>query len=83
MSDVVAPTFTLRQRQIIQLIAAGNSNDEIAERLGISERTVRAHCEALRLKLLCLRRLHIPFAYSLAATGSTAGLRPAVRSKPR
>ena len=63
MSIVTATTFTARQCQVVQLIAAGRSNDEIAERLGISERTVRAHCEALRLKLRCLRRRHIPLAY--------------------
>jgi DNA-binding CsgD family transcriptional regulator len=63
MSLAGPAAFTPRQRQIIQLIASGDSNDEIAEQLGISERTVRAHCEALRRKLQCLRRRHIPFAY--------------------
>jgi DNA-binding CsgD family transcriptional regulator len=64
MSTIASPSFTPRQRQIVQLIAAGHSNDEIGERLGITERTVRAHCEALRLKLGCLRRRHIPLAYA-------------------
>jgi DNA-binding CsgD family transcriptional regulator len=69
MSVVGPTTFTPRQRQIIQLIAAGDSNDEIADQLGISERTVRAHCEALRRKLQCLRRRHIPFAYRQSTGG--------------
>src|SRR5258708_5488793 len=51
MSAKVDRSFTLRQRQIVQLIAAGLFNEEIGATLGISERTVRAHCEALRLKL--------------------------------
>jgi DNA-binding CsgD family transcriptional regulator len=69
MSDTATATFTHRQRQVVQLIAAGHSNDEIAECLGISERTVRAHCEALRLKLRCSRRRHIPFAYCQSTGG--------------
>ena len=35
--------FTPRQRQVIQLIAEGCSNLEIAERLGISRVTRRRH----------------------------------------
>lgn len=58
--------FTLRQRQIIELIAAGCSNIEIGSQLGITERTVRAHCEVLREKLDGVRRRQIPYAYRLA-----------------
>ena len=32
--------FTERQRQVVKLIAAGCSNVEIAERLGVSPRTL-------------------------------------------
>jgi FixJ family two-component response regulator len=37
------PTFTQRQIEVIELIAAGCSNDEVGERLGISPRTAKAH----------------------------------------
>lgn len=55
--------FTDRQRQVIQLIAEGCSNEEIAERLGVTARTAKAHCDALRTKLGVSRRRHIPLAY--------------------
>jgi LuxR family maltose regulon positive regulatory protein len=59
------PPLTDRQRAIVSLIAAGCSNDEVSERLGISPRTVKAHCDALRHKLGVTRRRHIPAAYRL------------------
>ena len=57
------PSFTPRQRQVIQLIAEGCSNVEIAERLGISPRTAKAHSDALRTKLAVTRRRQIPAAF--------------------
>jgi DNA-binding CsgD family transcriptional regulator len=54
--------ITKRQRQIVELLAAGCSNEEIAERLSISPRTAKAHCDILRLKLGVSRRRHIPIA---------------------
>jgi DNA-binding CsgD family transcriptional regulator len=62
------PAITDRQRQVVELIAAGCSNDEVARRLGISSRTVKAHCDALRQKLGCAKRRQIPIAYR-ALTG--------------
>ncbi len=56
-------TFTVRQRQVIHLIAQGCSNVEIAERLGISPRTAKAHSDTLRTKLGVSRRRHIPAAF--------------------
>ena len=56
-------SVTDRQRQVIALIAAGYSNDEISERLGISPRTVKAHCDVLRHKLGVRRRRQLPIAY--------------------
>jgi DNA-binding NarL/FixJ family response regulator len=56
-------TLTERQRQVVQLIAQGFSNAEIAERLGISPRTVKAHSDALRTKLRVSRRRQIPAAF--------------------
>ena len=58
-----APAITDRQRQVVELIAAGLSNEEVGEQLGISPRTVKAHCDVLRQKLGCTRRRQIPIAY--------------------
>jgi DNA-binding NarL/FixJ family response regulator len=55
--------FTERQRQVVRLIAAGCSNVEIAERLGVSPRTAKAHSDVLRSKLRVSRRRQIPAAY--------------------
>jgi DNA-binding CsgD family transcriptional regulator len=57
--------FTSRQREVVELIAAGCSNDEIARRLGISARTAKAHCDVLRQKLGVHRRRQVPAAYRL------------------
>jgi DNA-binding CsgD family transcriptional regulator len=57
------PVITDRQRQVIELIADGYSNDEVARRLGISPRTAKAHSDVLRHKLGCTRRRQIPSAY--------------------
>lgn len=60
--------FTERQRQVVRLIASGCSNIEIAERLGVSPRTAKAHSDVLRNKLGVSRRRQIPAAYR-EATG--------------
>src|SRR5262249_48519729 len=57
------PVITDRQRQVIELIADGCSNEEVARRLGISPRTAKAHSDVLRQKLGCARRRPIPRAY--------------------
>src|SRR5213082_481959 len=57
------PTFTERQIEVIELIAAGCSNEEVGERLGISPRTAKAHSDVLRQKLGVTRRRQIPVAY--------------------
>ena len=56
-------TITERQREVVVLIAAGCSNDEVGARLGISPRTAKAHCDVLRQKLGVARRRQIPVAY--------------------
>ena len=57
------PEITSRQREVVKLIAAGCSNEEGAEQLGITPRTVKAHCDVLRQKLGVARRRQIPVAY--------------------
>ncbi len=43
----VARSLTRRQRQVLQHLAEGLSNQEIAERIGISESTVKGHVSTL------------------------------------
>ena len=62
--------ITARQREVVVLIAAGMSNDEVGACLGISPRTAKAHSDVLRHKLGVARRRQIPYAY-LALTGTT------------
>jgi DNA-binding CsgD family transcriptional regulator len=57
--------ITPRQREVVALIAAGCSNDEVGSRLGISPRTAKAHCDVLRQKLGVRRRRQIPIAFRL------------------
>ena len=64
-TDKAKPDLTERQLQIVALIARGCSNDEVGERLGISPRTAKAHCDVLRQKLGVPRRRQIPVAYRL------------------
>jgi DNA-binding CsgD family transcriptional regulator len=73
--------ITERQREVISLIAAGCSNDEVAARLGISPRTVKAHCDVLRQKLGVKRRRQIPLAYRIL-TGEDP-LAAGTRRKPQ
>jgi len=58
-----SPLLTPRQKQVVELIAAGCSNEEVGERLGISPRTAKAHCDVRRQKLGVARRRQIPRAY--------------------
>jgi DNA-binding NarL/FixJ family response regulator len=37
------PALSRRQAEILELLSAGHGNKEIRHRLGIAERTVRAH----------------------------------------
>ncbi|MDB5670710.1 MAG: two component transcriptional regulator, LuxR family, partial [Alphaproteobacteria bacterium] len=41
------PGLTARQAEILELLAEGHGNKEIRHRLGIAERTVRAHLTEL------------------------------------
>jgi len=80
-----AAPITERQRDVIALIAAGCSNDEVGARLGISPRTAKAHSDVLRQKLGVRRRRQIPIAFRLL-TGEdplAAGSRWAFAAQPR
>jgi ATP/maltotriose-dependent transcriptional regulator MalT len=66
MQALQDPVITSRQRQVVELIAQGLSNDEIGVVLGISPRTAKAHSDALRQKLGVPRRRQIPVAFRIA-----------------
>lgn len=57
--------ITERQKQVIRLVAQGFSNDEAGAELGVSPRTIKAHCDVLRGKLGVQKRRQIPLAYKL------------------
>ena len=65
VTEKKAAPITTRQREVVALIAAGCSNDEVGARLGISPRTAKAHCDVLRQKLGVRRRRQIPIAFRL------------------
>jgi DNA-binding NarL/FixJ family response regulator len=52
-SDVSSPidVLTLRQREVLRLVAEGNSTKQIAARLGLSAKTVEAHRAAIMERL--------------------------------
>jgi DNA-binding CsgD family transcriptional regulator len=64
-TDRKTAPITPRQREVVALIAAGCSNEEVGLRLGISPRTAKAHCDVLRQKLGVRRRRQIPIAFRL------------------
>jgi DNA-binding CsgD family transcriptional regulator len=76
-------SITARQREVVALIAAGLSNDEVGERLGISPRTAKAHCDVLRQKLGVNRRRQIPVAYRALTGDDPLLVHPGIRGKPR
>jgi DNA-binding NarL/FixJ family response regulator len=45
------PRLTPRHRQLLDLLAAGHTNAQIARRLGLAEGTVRTHLENLYRRL--------------------------------
>jgi DNA-binding NarL/FixJ family response regulator len=62
------PDLTPRERDVLDLVASGARNHEIARRLGLSEKTVRNHVSALLLKL------QVPDRTAAAARARDAGL---------
>jgi DNA-binding NarL/FixJ family response regulator len=54
-----APTFSPRERQVLDLIMTACSNREIAEELGIEERTVKAYVASLMRKTGAYNRVSL------------------------
>ncbi|MBI1736291.1 MAG: response regulator transcription factor [Candidatus Rokubacteria bacterium] len=68
--------LTAREREIAGLVAGGASNKEIASRLGVTERTVKAHLTAIFRKLGVTDRLRLALYLNGAATFDEAGVAP-------
>ena len=64
--------LTERERQILEQVAAGDSNKEIAAQLHLSEKTVKHHMTNILQKLQVRNRVEA----ALLARGSTLGDRP-------
>jgi DNA-binding CsgD family transcriptional regulator len=50
------PQLTSRERELVRLVASGNTDAQIASQLHISIRTVRSHLDRIRAKTGCRRR---------------------------
>ena len=62
---------TVREAEVLALVADGLSNRQVAERLVLSVRTVEKHVERLMTKTLTANRAHLAaFATRLASSGS-------------
>lgn len=62
------PELTPREREVLELVATGCRNHEVARRLGISEKTVRNHVSQVLLKL------QVPDRTAAALKAREAGL---------
>jgi len=57
IETIVAP-LTHRETQILNYVAEGNTNKQIAHTLGISEQTIKSHVSAILRKLNANDRAH-------------------------
>jgi predicted ATPase/DNA-binding SARP family transcriptional activator/DNA-binding CsgD family transcriptional regulator len=53
------PSLTVRERELIVLVAQGHTDAQIADRLHISIHTVRSHLDGIRNKTGCQRRAEL------------------------
>lgn len=50
-------SLTNREREVLELLASGGSNRELAQRLGVSPRTIQKHLQRIYAKLGVKRRM--------------------------
>jgi DNA-binding NarL/FixJ family response regulator len=67
-------SFSVRERQVLQLVAEGLTNGEIADRLYLSESTVKCHLSSAFRKLGVCSRAEAAAAVLDPHTGLMAGL---------
>jgi DNA-binding NarL/FixJ family response regulator len=72
----VFPELTAREREVLELVAAGLGNHEIARRLVLSEKTVRNHVAAILVKL------QVPDRATAVAKARDAGLGSGPHPRP-
>lgn len=68
-----AGTLTPRQAEVAALVSAGQTNREIATRLGITERSAEGHVERIRVRLGFRSRAQIASWFAAQGGGSGAG----------
>ncbi|MCX7620858.1 MAG: LuxR C-terminal-related transcriptional regulator [Acidimicrobiales bacterium] len=59
------PALTGREREIAELVASGNSNRDVADRLGLSVRTVESHLQRVYTKLAINSRQELADLFQL------------------
>ncbi len=75
-APAVGDPLTPRQVQVASLVAAGNTNRQLARALGISEKTAEIHLRNI------MERLNVPSRAGVAAWAATRGLSPPHRGNP-
>ncbi|MGL1902506.1 MAG: LuxR C-terminal-related transcriptional regulator [Fibrobacterales bacterium] len=80
MVPVVTDTFTVRQKEILHLLAQGFNNSEIAQQLSISPNTVKAHLQKIYEYFGVSNRTEASHYYSRSLVGTVNSV--AVHSKP-
>ena len=78
------PDLTARELEVVRLVVDGLTNDEIADRLGLSRRTVHAHISnamkrtntrsRTQLAVLVLRRGIVPLDRPECGSGGDLGI---------
>jgi DNA-binding CsgD family transcriptional regulator len=75
------PDLTLRERQVLDLLADGARNSEIAGQLGMTDKTVRNHVSAILMKLQVTDRTAA--AIKAATCAGATSVRPGGRARSR